>query len=82
MATITQLAAEFWPGVTVVPQMSTGATDGLYLRNAGIPVYGTSAIFDQIDDNREHGKDERVNIKAFYDAGDYWYELVKALASP
>ena len=79
---VTMLASKYWPGVTVIPQMSAGATDGLYLRNAGIPVYGTSAIFDRIDDNRMHGKDERINLSGFYAAADYWYELLRTLTSP
>jgi acetylornithine deacetylase/succinyl-diaminopimelate desuccinylase-like protein len=39
LATIEKTSAEFWPGVPVVPIMSAGATDGLFLRNAGIPTY-------------------------------------------
>jgi len=81
MGAVTKYAAKYWPGATIVPEMSTGASDGLYLRNAGIPVYGTSAIFDRIDDDRSHGRDERINVKAFHTAGEYWYDLVKALSS-
>src|SRR5215510_427831 len=67
MRPIESVTAEMWPGVPVVPIMSTGATDSLYLRIAGIPMYGTSGIFGDIDDSRAHGKDERVNVKAFYE---------------
>ena len=56
-----------WPGVPVVPIMSTGATDGLYLRNAGIPVYGVSGIFGDIDDVRAHGQDERQEVRSFFE---------------
>jgi len=35
----------FWPGLPVVPAMSTGATDGRYLRIAGIPTYGIACMF-------------------------------------
>jgi acetylornithine deacetylase/succinyl-diaminopimelate desuccinylase-like protein len=59
--------------------MSTGATDGLYVRNAGIPVYGVSAVFERIDDIRAHGRDERIGVKAYHDAARFWYELVKTL---
>ncbi|HET7599502.1 MAG TPA: M20/M25/M40 family metallo-hydrolase [Gemmatimonadales bacterium] len=79
---VEQLALRMWPGVAVVPEMSTGATDGLYTRNAGIPTYGIGAIFERVDDIRAHGRDERVGVKAFHEAARYWYELVKALASP
>jgi acetylornithine deacetylase/succinyl-diaminopimelate desuccinylase-like protein len=71
-----------WPGITVVPEMSRGATDGLFTRNAGIPTYGVSAIFDDPNDVRAHGRDERVGVKAYHDAAEYWYRLVKTLAAP
>jgi acetylornithine deacetylase/succinyl-diaminopimelate desuccinylase-like protein len=81
MEPITQLANKMWPSAVVVPEMSTGATDGLYVRNAGIPVYGVSAVFERIDDIRAHGRDERIGVEAYHDAARYWYELVKILAS-
>jgi acetylornithine deacetylase/succinyl-diaminopimelate desuccinylase-like protein len=76
-----KLVQQMWPGAVVIPEMSTGATDGLYVRNAGIPVYGVSAIFERIDDIRAHGRDERVGVKAFHDAAEFWYRIVKVLAS-
>ena len=81
MEPVERLAKKMWPGVTIVPEMSTGATDGLYVRNAGIPVYGVSAVFERVDDIRAHGRDERIGVKAFHDAARYWYELVKMLGS-
>ena len=81
LGAIKQVSAEFWPGVPVIPTMSTGATDGSFLRNVGIPVYGTSGLASDIDDVRAHGKDERVLIKSFYDGQEYLYRLVKLLAS-
>lgn len=69
-----------WPGTPVVPVMLTGATDGLYLRNAGIPTYGVSGLFHEIDDVRAHGKDERIGVQAFYDEVEFLYRLVKALS--
>jgi len=81
LGTIERLTEEEWPGVPVVPTMSTGATDGLYVRNAGIPVYGVSAIFEDPEDNRAHGRDERIAVDRFYEALDFWYRMVKELAS-
>jgi acetylornithine deacetylase/succinyl-diaminopimelate desuccinylase-like protein len=81
MGPIERLVARMWPGAVIVPEMSTGATDGLYVRNAGIPVYGVSAVFERIDDVRAHGRDERIGIKAFHEAAEFWYELVKALSA-
>ena len=69
-----------WPGVPVIPVMGTGATDGLYLRIAGIPTYGVSGIFEDMDDIRAHGRDERIGIKEFYDGEEFLYRLVKRLA--
>ena len=77
---IEQITEEMWPGVPVVPVMSTGATDGLYLRRAGIPTYGVSGLFNDVDDNRAHGKDERILIDSFFDGQEFLYRLVKALS--
>lgn len=66
--------------VPLVPEMSTGATDGLFARNAGIPTYGISALFDDPDDVRAHGRDERVSPRWFYEAVEFWNRMVHALA--
>jgi acetylornithine deacetylase/succinyl-diaminopimelate desuccinylase-like protein len=71
---------EFWPGIPVIPIMSTGASDGRFLRNIGIPVYGTSGLASDIDDVRAHGKDERVLVKSFYLGQEYLYRLVKLMS--
>jgi len=81
MGPVEKLAGQMWPGASVVPEMSTGATDGLHVRNVGIPVYGVGGIFERIDDVRAHGRDERVGVKAFHDAAEYWYRLTRELAS-
>jgi acetylornithine deacetylase/succinyl-diaminopimelate desuccinylase-like protein len=69
-----------WPGVIVLPTMSTGATDGRALRAAGIPTYGVQGFFNERDDNRAHGRDERMMVRSFYEGQTFLYELVKALA--
>lgn len=81
LGTIERLVAEMWPGVPVVPTMSTGATDGLYVRNAGIPVYGVAAVFEEVDDQRAHGRDERISVGRFYEALRFWYRMVKEVAA-
>jgi len=80
MGTIGKLSAEFWPGVPIVPVMSAGATDGSYLRNAGIPTYGHSGLASDVDDVRAHGRDERVLVQSFFTGQEYLYRLVKMLA--
>jgi acetylornithine deacetylase/succinyl-diaminopimelate desuccinylase-like protein len=78
---VQKTTSAMWPGVPAVPIMSTGATDGHYLRVAGIPTYGVSGLFDDIDDVRAHGKDERMGVRAFYEGTEFMYRLAKALSS-
>ena len=61
--------------------MSTGATDGRITRTAGIPTYGISCMFFQMNDNRAHGKDERVGIQDFYDGIVFNWNLIRQLSS-
>jgi acetylornithine deacetylase/succinyl-diaminopimelate desuccinylase-like protein len=81
MQPIERTTERMWHGTPVVPLMGTGATDSLYFRQAGIPMYGVSGVFGDIDDNRAHGRDERIQIKSLYEAQQFLYELVKAFAS-
>jgi acetylornithine deacetylase/succinyl-diaminopimelate desuccinylase-like protein len=81
MAPIQEITEAMWPGVVVIPTMSTGATDGLYFRNAGIPVYGVSGLFGDIDDVRAHGRDERMLVQSFYDGLDFLDRLVREYTS-
>jgi acetylornithine deacetylase/succinyl-diaminopimelate desuccinylase-like protein len=69
-----------WGDVPVIPQMETGATDGSPLRSAGIPTYGVSGIFLDMDDIRAHGRDERIIVKSFYDGVEYIYQLLREFA--
>ena len=77
MAPIQRLTQEMWPGVVVLPTMSTGATDGLFFRNAGIPVYGVSGLFGDIQDVRAHGRDERISAASFFDGLEFLDRLVR-----
>ena len=79
MEAITRVTEEMWPGVPVIPFMSTGATDGLYFRQAGIPIYGVSGLFGDMDDVRAHGRDERMGVKEFFDGQEFLWWLVGAL---
>jgi acetylornithine deacetylase/succinyl-diaminopimelate desuccinylase-like protein len=78
---VESITESLWPGVNVSPVMSTGASDGKYLRLAGIPVYGISGMFGELDDIRAHGKDERIGIKEFYNGVEFMYLFIKALTS-
>ncbi|MGI8549006.1 MAG: M20/M25/M40 family metallo-hydrolase [Gemmatimonadaceae bacterium] len=70
----------FGANVPVIPVMSTGATDGRFLRAAGVPTYGVSGIFGDPSDSRAHGRDERLLVKSFYDGQEFLYRLVHRLA--
>ncbi len=70
-----------WGNVPVVASMSTGATDGRITRTAGIPTYGISCMFFEMNDNRAHGKDERVGIQDFYDGVEFNYKLIQEIVS-
>jgi acetylornithine deacetylase/succinyl-diaminopimelate desuccinylase-like protein len=72
---------QMYGNVPVMATMSTGATDGRITRTAGIPTYGISCMFFQMNDNRAHGKDERVGVQDFYDGIAFNYNLIRALSS-
>jgi acetylornithine deacetylase/succinyl-diaminopimelate desuccinylase-like protein len=80
MGSIEKLSREFFPGAVVLPTMSAGATDGSFLRNAGIPTYGHSGMAIDVNDSRIHGNDERIPVNSFYHGQDYLYRLVKMLS--
>ena len=81
MGAVERVTQALWPGVPVIPTMSTGATDSRYLRTAGIPAYATSGMFGDIDDIRAHGRDERMLVQSLYEGQEYLYRLVKLLSS-
>jgi acetylornithine deacetylase/succinyl-diaminopimelate desuccinylase-like protein len=80
MTAIKSVTTSLWPGVPAVPMMVMGATDGAYLRSAGIPTYGIQGLFYDRDDIRFHGRDERLKVQSFYQGQTFLYELVKRVA--
>jgi acetylornithine deacetylase/succinyl-diaminopimelate desuccinylase-like protein len=76
---VSDITTRIWPGVPTVPIMVMGATDGRYLRAAGIPTYGIQGFFMDRDDIRFHGRDERLGVESFYEGQAFLYELVKRL---
>jgi acetylornithine deacetylase/succinyl-diaminopimelate desuccinylase-like protein len=81
MRAIDSNVAAMWPGVTVVPVMTTGASDGRILRKAGIPTYGLG-LWEDVDDVRAHGRDERIGVKQFDEEVEFLYRVVRTLAGP
>jgi acetylornithine deacetylase/succinyl-diaminopimelate desuccinylase-like protein len=80
LSAVTAATAKHWPGLPVIPEMATGASDGVYLNVAGIPTYGVSGIFVDEDDVRAHGRDERVLVKSFDEAIEFMYDVATTVA--
>lgn len=78
---VEKLAAKYFPGVPVLPTMSTGATDAIYFGDLKVPVYGVPGVWLDPDLNGIHGLDERIEIKSIMTGRDYLTDLVKMLAS-
>jgi acetylornithine deacetylase/succinyl-diaminopimelate desuccinylase-like protein len=70
-----------WPGLPVVPWMDAGASDSVYTRAVGIPSFGSSSIFGDVDDVRAHGRDERVGVTNYYEGVEFTYRLMKAMSA-
>jgi acetylornithine deacetylase/succinyl-diaminopimelate desuccinylase-like protein len=79
-AKVTALARSMWPGVPLVPTMSTGFSDDRQTRNAGIPSYDVSGVWMDVDENRAHGRDERIGVRAFDESVEFTYRLVKSMS--
>jgi acetylornithine deacetylase/succinyl-diaminopimelate desuccinylase-like protein len=82
LAAVRSSTEKIWPGVPTIPIMVMGATDGRYLRAAGIPTYGVQGFFFDRNDIRFHGRDERIAVASFYEGQSFLYELVKTLSAP
>jgi acetylornithine deacetylase/succinyl-diaminopimelate desuccinylase-like protein len=80
-AAVTEIAAELWPGVPVIPTQSSGYTDSRWLRRAGIPTYGISGLFTERGKSGVHGLNEQVRVKDVFKAKDFLYRLIKHLAN-
>ena len=81
LAATTDITRAMWGDIPVIPTMSTGATDGHWLRAAGIPTYGVSGIFSSPGETNAHGRDEKLRVKSFFDGLDFLDRLVRRLGS-
>jgi acetylornithine deacetylase/succinyl-diaminopimelate desuccinylase-like protein len=79
LSAVAKVAGGMWPQVVILPTMSAGASDSAFTRAAGIPSYGVDAMFDDLDDGRAHGRDERIGVAAFPEELEFTYRLMKAL---
>jgi acetylornithine deacetylase/succinyl-diaminopimelate desuccinylase-like protein len=81
MAPMRRIAQQIWPGVVIVPTMSTGATDGRFLNTSGVPTYGLSGMFHDAEGSHAHGLNERIRVKSLMDGRRFLYEVVKLYAN-
>jgi acetylornithine deacetylase/succinyl-diaminopimelate desuccinylase-like protein len=79
LAMVEGVTSSMWPGVVVLPEMSPGASDSLYTRRLGMPSYGIDGMFDDLDDSRAHGRDERISVAAFAEELEFTYRLMRAM---
>ncbi len=76
---LTRITQQIWPGTPVTPVMENGASDSIYFAWAGIPCYGYSAIALEQDDDRAHGKDERLPVDSYFKSLDFFFAFTKAV---
>ncbi len=76
---LTRLTNAIWPGTPVTAVMENGASDSIYFAQAGIPCYGFSAIALERDDDRAHGRDERLPVDSYWKSLDFFYSFAKAV---
>ena len=81
MQSLQKVTEQMWPGIPVIPDMSTGASDDVHTDAAGIPSYDISGEAIDRDDIRAHGKDERIRVESFYRAVDFYYRFLKLLTA-
>ena len=75
------LVHSMWPGVPIVPTMSTGFSDDRQTRNAGMPSYDVDGVWEDVDENRMHGKDERIGVQAFDESVEFTYRMLKSMSA-
>ena len=80
LAATTQLTKQMWGDIPVIPTMSTGATDGKFMRAAGIPTFGISGLFSEPGEGNAHGRDEKMRVKSFYEGLTFLDRLVRRLS--
>ncbi len=81
MGPVRTVAGRIWPGVAIVPTMSTGATDGRFLNARGTPTYGLSGMFHDAEGSRAHGLNERIRVVSLLNGRRFLYEVVKLYAN-
>jgi acetylornithine deacetylase/succinyl-diaminopimelate desuccinylase-like protein len=74
-----EVTARLWPGIPIIPVMNAGASDSIYTMAAGIPSYGIGGVGIDYDDDRAHGRDERVRVESYFTSVEFYYLYLEAL---
>jgi acetylornithine deacetylase/succinyl-diaminopimelate desuccinylase-like protein len=74
-----EVTAKLWPGIPIIPVMNAGASDSIYTMAAGIPSYGIGGVGIDFDDDRAHGRDERVRVESYFTSVEFYYLYLEAL---
>ena len=82
MAAVQSGVERIHPGTPLIPYQAPYGTDGKHIRRAGIPTYGVMGLFMKESDRFEHGLNERVPVRGFFDALEFWYVVMHELADP
>jgi acetylornithine deacetylase/succinyl-diaminopimelate desuccinylase-like protein len=77
---IEDLSKDMYPGVPVIPSMSSGATDCRFLTPAGVPCYGVSGMLGDGATSNAHGLNERIRVQTLIEGREFLYRLTKAYA--
>jgi acetylornithine deacetylase/succinyl-diaminopimelate desuccinylase-like protein len=80
LPTLEKVVHQLWPDAVVLPQMAPSASDSKFTRIVGMPSYGIDGMFDDLDDGRAHGRDERIGVAAFGQEVDFTYRLMREVS--
>jgi acetylornithine deacetylase/succinyl-diaminopimelate desuccinylase-like protein len=79
MKALNKLVPQFWPGLPVVPGMSAGASDDVFVNDAGLTSYAVTGVAIDRGEERAHGQDERLGVESFYTGNEFYYRYMKLL---
>jgi len=79
MQALNKLVPQFWPGLPIVPGMSAGASDDVFVNDAGLTSYAVTGVAIDRSEERAHGQDERLGVQSFYTGNEFYYRYMKLL---
>jgi carboxypeptidase PM20D1 len=80
VAAVERAMGKAYPGVPVFPSQSSGASDSMWFRAAGVPSYGSSPVMIKESDSFSHGLNERTPVASIAPAVVYYRSLFTDLS--